>query len=235
MEHRADIDRAVDRLTAYGLEKGLIGREDVIWARNSLLALLDKSDYGEAPLPEGETDLAAVLSQLTEYAVGEGLVHDDNVSRDLFDTRLMGALTPRPSQVIQRFWEEYRESPAAATDWYYAFSGDTNYIRRDRIARDLKWTVDTDYGALDITINLSKPEKDPRAIAGLLKKEEDAEFLFVEPNIKTHKEFPLTDAATAISRADVLVCLVAHKEFAGLPGRKPDAAVLNFCNLPGLE
>ncbi len=168
------MDRNIDRLVAYGLQKHLIEASDAIWARNALLALLDKSDYTEGPAVEGPVDLPAVLSALTEYAVSAGLVHDDNVSRDLFDTALMGVLTPRPSQVIQTFRAKYQESPQAATDWYYTFSGDTNYIRRDRIARDMKWTVDTEYGALDITINLSKPEKDPRAIAGALKQQSAA-------------------------------------------------------------
>ena len=168
------IDRTVDQLVAYGLGKGLIQAEDRVWARNSLLALLDKNDYEEGPLPPSLPDLPAILSPLTEYAVAEGLIHDDNVSRDLFDTRLMGVLTPRPGQVVGAFRERQARSPREATDWFYALAGDTNYIRRDRIAKDRKWQADTPYGPMDITINLSKPEKDPRAIAALLKKQSTA-------------------------------------------------------------
>ena len=94
-----------------------------------------------------------------------GRIEDGTTSRDLFDTELMGRLTPRPSQVIRAFRTRYEESPEAATDWYYQFSQDTDYILRYRIAKDVKWVAPTPYGDLDITINLSKPEKDPRAIA----------------------------------------------------------------------
>ena len=93
------------------------------------------------------------------------LAENSVVYRDLFDTELMGRLTPRPAQVIETFQSLYREDPKRATDWYYKFSQDTNYIRRDRIAKDVQWKTDTQYGELDITINLSKPEKDPKAIA----------------------------------------------------------------------
>ena len=160
------MDRYIDLLVAYGLEKHLIEPDDAVWCRNTLMNILQKPDYapGEplppAPLPE-------VLSVLTEDAVSRGLCGSDTVSLDLFDTRLMGALTPRPSQVHRRFFELYARSPQAATDWFYAFSGDTNYIRRDRIARDLRWQADSPYGTLDISINLSKPEKDPKAVAAL--------------------------------------------------------------------
>ena len=160
------MDRYIDLLVAYGLEKHLIEPGDAVWCRNTLMNILQKPDYapGEplppAPLPE-------VLSVLTEDAVSRGLCGSDTVSQDLFDTRLMGALTPRPSQVRRRFFELYARSPQAATDWFYAFSGDTNYIRRDRIARDLRWQADSPYGTLDISINLSKPEKDPKAMAAL--------------------------------------------------------------------
>ena len=106
-----------------------------------------------------------LLETLTEDAVARGVCEDNQVARDLFDTRLMGVLTPAPREVREQFRELYRESPWQATDWFYKFSQDTNYIRRDRIAKDQKWVYEGKYGALDITINLSKPEKDPRAIA----------------------------------------------------------------------
>ena len=114
----------------------------------------------------GEIDLAAVLDTLLDDAHARGVLAEDSVVyRDLMDSELMGRLTPRPAQVIEKFNALYEKSPEAATDWYYAFSQDTNYIRRDRIAKDVQWKTDTEYGELDITINLSKPEKDPKAIA----------------------------------------------------------------------
>ena len=153
----------LDALVNYGLETGLIQPGDETYVFNRLLEILGLDDAGEgeavsAPLPE-------ILGALTDDAVRRGLVDDNITARDLYDTRLMGALTPYPHEVRQRFAALYAESPRAATDWYYRFSCDTNYIRRDRIAKDLKWTYDCEYGTLDVTINLSKPEKDPRAIA----------------------------------------------------------------------
>ena len=160
------MDRYIDLLIAYGLEKHLIEPADAVWCRNALLDLLGRTDYTPGkPLPA--VPLAEILAALTDNAVARGLCADDTTSRDLFDTRLMGALTPRPSQVRRQFFDLYAQSPQAATDWYYAFSCDTNYIRRDRIARDLRWQTDTPYGTLDLSINLSKPEKDPKAAAAL--------------------------------------------------------------------
>ena len=160
------MDRYIDLLIAYGLEKHLIEPADAVWCRNALLDLLGRTDYTPGkPLPA--VPLAEILATLTDNAVARGLCADDTTSRDLFDTRLMGALTPRPGQVRRQFFDLYAQSPQAATDWYYAFSCDTNYIRRDRIARDLRWQTDTPYGTLDLSINLSKPEKDPKAAAAL--------------------------------------------------------------------
>ena len=154
------MDRYIDLLVAYGLEKHLIEPADAVWCRNTLLDILQKPDYTPG-LPLPAIPLPEILSTLTDDAVARGLCGGDIVSRDLFDTRLMGALTPRPSQVRRHFFDLYHRSPQAATDWYYAFSGDTNYIRRDRIARDLRWQTATPYGTMDLSINLSKPEKDP--------------------------------------------------------------------------
>ena len=160
------MDRYIDLLVSYGLERGLIAPADAVWCRNTLLDILQKPDYAPGqPLPA--MPLPDILAALTDDAVGRGLCGDDTVSRDLFDTKLMGVLTPRPSQVRRQFFHRYAQSPQAATDWYYAFSGDTNYIRRYRIARDLRWQAGTPYGTLDISINLSKPEKDPKAVAAL--------------------------------------------------------------------
>ena len=153
-------------LADYGVSRGLIAEADRTWAVNTLLAAMGLTEY-EEPQAAGtaETSLEMILGLLTEFAVKRGVIQGDITSRDLFDTGLMGILTPRPSQVIGTFREKYAQSPQAATDWYYRFSQDTDYIRRYRIARDVKWVAPTEYGDLDITINLSKPEKDPRAIA----------------------------------------------------------------------
>ena len=153
-------------LADYAIAKNLIQPADRVWAVNTLLAAMELEDYQEPQEPRSaQPPLEEILGFLTDFAVQRGLIQGDVTSRDLFDTGLMGLLTPRPSQVIEIFQEKYRQSPQAATDWYYQFSQDTDYIRRYRIARDVKWVAPTEYGDLDITINLSKPEKDPRAIA----------------------------------------------------------------------
>ena len=154
----------LDALIGYGLETGLIQEGDETYVFNRLLEILrldEAADGGEAvSLP-----LADILNALVDDAVCRGVIEDNITARDLLDTALMGALTPWPHEVRAIFEGLYAVSPRAATDWYYRFSCDTNYIRRDRIAKDLKWVYESDYGPLDITINLSKPEKDPRAIA----------------------------------------------------------------------
>ena len=157
------MNQAVWGLISYAKNQKLITEEDTFYAVNSLLQVLaldaiEEASAMKAPLHE-------ILEVLTEDAVSRGICQDDQVSRDLFDTKLMGALTPWPREVQTTFRNLYAESPEKATEWYYQFSQDTNYIRRDRIARDKKWVYDGKYGKLDITINLSKPEKDPRAIA----------------------------------------------------------------------
>ena len=159
-------NQAIAQLISYALEKRLIQPEDRMWTVNTLLEALalDGCALPEELPPAGE--LSAALEALLDDAVERGVLKENTVTyRDLLDTRLMGILTPRPSQVIGQFRSLYRQAPEKATDWYYQFSQDTNYIRRDRIARDVQWKVETEYGQLDITINLSKPEKDPKAIA----------------------------------------------------------------------
>ncbi|MBP3279509.1 MAG: UDP-glucose--hexose-1-phosphate uridylyltransferase [Butyrivibrio sp.] len=170
---------AVKKLVAYGLRTELIEKEDIIYAVNSLLIILgqDSAEFeideieklsegiDKAAIDDG-TYLEGVLKELDDYAAANGLIENDSVVyRDLFDTKLMGALTERPSAVIKKFNEKYAVSPEAATEYYYNFSRNTDYIRRYRISKDMKWTAETEYGDLDITINLSKPEKDPKAIA----------------------------------------------------------------------
>lgn len=153
----------LDALVRYAVERGLIHEDDICVARNRLLEILrlDEAEPGEkvsAPLHE-------LLAALTQDAAAHGLIEDTVTDRDLFDTKLMGALTPLPHEVRETFARLRRDDPQRATDWFYCFSQDTNYIRRDRIAKDVKWNYVSDYGELDITINLSKPEKDPRDIA----------------------------------------------------------------------
>ena len=160
-------DTAITMLVTYALRKGLIQPCEEIWATNALLGVLKLDSYTppETEMPE-DIDLPTVLDALMDDAHARGVLEENSiVYRDLFDTALMGVLTPRPAQVIDTFQSLRQENPQKATDWYYRFSQDTNYIRRDRIAKDVQWKAPTDYGELDITINLSKPEKDPKAIA----------------------------------------------------------------------
>ena len=156
----------IDALVKYGIRHGLVEEEDQTWAVNRLLAALGLDTY-EAPPADfsASPELEQILAPLLDDAVARGLIENSITVRDLLDTELMGILTPRPSQVNARFRALYAESPKAATDWYYQFSQDTDYIRRYRIAKDMKWVAPTEYGDLDITVNLSKPEKDPKAIA----------------------------------------------------------------------
>ena len=160
------ISTAIQQLVNYGLDTGLILPDDEIYIRNQLLMTMQLDSFTE---PEGDvcyTDLESILKTLVDDAVARGVCEDNSTARDLFDTKLMGVLTPRPSIVRANFEERYEEEgPQAATDWFYKFSQDTDYIRRYRIKRDVKWVTKTPYGDLDITINLSKPEKDPKAIA----------------------------------------------------------------------
>ena len=158
------IEQAIADLLGYALRVGLIEDCDRVWAANRLLEAL-KLDNWEEPDTAQDRPLEEILKDLLDWAVENGRIEDGTTSRDLFDTELMGRLTPRPSQVIREFQAQYEESPETATDWYYKFSQDTDYILRYRIAKDVKWVAPTPYGDLDITINLSKPEKDPRAIA----------------------------------------------------------------------
>ena len=158
------ICKNIRQLVNYGLKNNLLEKEDEIFTVNQLLELfgLDEMEEVEAP----EADLEDILKEMLDYAAANGLMEDDITHRDLFDTKIMSKLLPRPGEVIRTFWKLYKEeSPKAATDYYYKFSQDTDYIRRYRVCKDQKWTTATEYGDIDITINLSKPEKDPKAIA----------------------------------------------------------------------
>ena len=170
---------AITKLITYALRTGLIEESERVWAFNTILDALkldnvapETSEPVSADLPSDSTGrpkadaLAGILDTLLDDAYQRGVLSGNSTDyRDLLDTEIMGRLTPRPAAVIARFKGLYRQDPKAATDWYYRFSQDTNYIRRDRIAKDIQWKSPTEYGDLDITINLSKPEKDPKAIA----------------------------------------------------------------------
>lgn len=159
------IDSSVKKLVQYGLETDLLAAEEEIYARNLLLDALHLDAYTDDGQEYRDVNLEETLRELLDYACDQGIIEDTVTDRDLFDTRLMNALTPRPKTVIDTFREKHGASPREATDWYYKFSQDSDYIRRYRIARDRRWQTPTEYGDLDITINLSKPEKDPKAIA----------------------------------------------------------------------
>ena len=158
------IETYIDSLVAYAMNTGLTEPEDHVVVVNRLLDLLRLDDY--APTDELLIeDLEEILAGILDYAVEKGLCDDGITARDIFDTRIMGALTPMPREVIATFRALYEQNPQMATDWYYQFSCDTDYIRRYRIAKDMRWKYASEYGEMDITINLSKPEKDPKAIA----------------------------------------------------------------------
>ena len=158
------IETYIDSLVSYAMNRGLAEPVDHQVLTNRLLDILRKDDYEPSAEPQSE-DLEEILGGILDYAVERGLCEDNITARDIFDTRIMGAVTPMPREVVRTFEEKYAVSPAEATDWYYQFSCDTDYIRRYRIAKDMRWKFASDYGEMDITINLSKPEKDPKAIA----------------------------------------------------------------------
>ena len=161
------IEINIKKLVKYGLLTGLVKEEDAIYTTNRLLELFAIEDMEcEEEVTMTVEELPVVLNEMMDYAVEQGIMKEDGiVYRDLFDTKIMSMLVGRPSEVIGEFWDLYKESPEAATDFFYKFSQDTDYIRRYRIAKDVKWVTPTEYGDIDITINLSKPEKDPKAIA----------------------------------------------------------------------
>ena len=170
------IEKSIVKLMQYGLATGLIAREDRRYMVNHILELLKIDAISDEALVQvmefdGEDksvvdQLEDILSDICDYAYENGLMEENSIGyRDLFDTKVMGLLVDRPAHEIEKFWQDYREDPVKATDAYYKFSQDTDYIRRYRIRKDMKWVAPTQYGDLDITINLSKPEKDPKAIA----------------------------------------------------------------------
>ena len=172
------IQERILELTEYGLVTGLVEPQDKRFTINRLLELFHIDELEDevtaayekrTPMTQesAEEALPQILAEMLDYAAEQMLIPDNTITyRDLFDTKIMSMLVPRPSEVVRRFYDLYeKESPQAATDYFYKLSRDTDYIRRYRVKKDLKWTADTEFGTLDITINLSKPEKDPKAIA----------------------------------------------------------------------
>ena len=156
----------ISNLVTYAIQTGLMTEDDRGYAVNELLELLKLDEYEALQKTVSDICLEETLNNILDYAHETGVLEENSiVYRDLFDTKIMGLLTPRPHEVIAKFRALYEEAPVKATDYFYKLSQDTDYIRRYRICKDVKWTSDTPYGTLDITINLSKPEKDPKAIA----------------------------------------------------------------------
>lgn len=162
-----NINVAVKSLVKYAISNGMIEKWDEIWAINTVCQALNMDSFEDCEAENAE--LEDILASILDYAVENGLCEDSVVYRDLFDTKIMGLLTPKPSEVISKFHFLYSRDKKAATDYYYKLCQDSDYIRRYRIKNDLKWITKTEYGDIDITINLSKPEKDPKAIAAALK------------------------------------------------------------------
>lgn len=159
------LDESIKKLVEYGISSGLTPESERIYSTNLLLDLFHKDDFSNPDIDTTKLSLEPILEDLLDEAVKLGIIEDGITSRDLFDTKLMNTLVPRPAQVQERFFEEYKKSPEAATEYFYDLSRKSNYIRTYRVAKDMRWTVGTSYGTLDVTINLSKPEKDPKAIA----------------------------------------------------------------------
>lgn len=168
------IYESIKALAGYGLTTQLISQDDVVYVQNRLLETLGLDGFDEqsmgSEIPDTKIEsLESILKSILDYAAENGLLENNSVVyRDLFDTKIMSCLVDRPSAIRSKFDSLYKVSPKDATNWYYKFSQDTDYIRRYRVSRDLKWKSSTEYGELDITINLSKPEKDPKAIAAAL-------------------------------------------------------------------
>ena len=159
------LSKSITKLVQYGMETGLVPECEKNYTINLLLDVFHEDEYVEPEESFSDVDLEETLNELLDEAVKRGLIEDSVVYRDLFDTRLMNCLMPRPAQVQKEFWDKYQNSPQEATDYFYKLSQDSNYIRRYRVKKDQKWKVDSPYGEIDITINLSKPEKDPKVIA----------------------------------------------------------------------
>ena len=159
------LSKNIKKLVEYGVETGLTPECERIYTTNLLLELFKEDEYEDVSIEGEELNLEEILKELLDEACARGIIEDSIVYRDLFDTKMMNCLVPRPAQVQETFAKKYEVSPKEATDYYYKLSQDSDYIRRYRVCKDRKWKVDSPYGEIDITINLSKPEKDPKAIA----------------------------------------------------------------------
>lgn len=159
------LNESIRKLVQYGIDTGLTPACEKNYTVNLLLDLFKEDEYEEPAETFTEINLEEVLKELLDEAVKRGIIEDSVVYRDLFDTKIMNCLMPRPAQVQKEFWDRYEKSPEEATDYFYKLSQDSDYIRRYRVKKDRKWSVESEYGTIDITINLSKPEKDPKAIA----------------------------------------------------------------------
>ncbi len=160
------INEYVEKLVKYALDRDFIKEEDTVWAINSILSAIGVDTYEKTEKEYGEIDIEQTLAYILDYVASKGIIDGESiVERDLYDTKLMGILTPRPFEVIAEFFAHYKNSPKEATDYFYALSRNTDYIRTYRVKRDMRWVTKTKFGDIDITINLSKPEKDPKAIA----------------------------------------------------------------------
>lgn len=159
------LHEAIKKLVDYGVTTGLTPECERIYTTNLLLELFHEDEYVDIECDLSDIALEEVLKELLDEACKRDIITDSIVYRDLFDAKLMNCLMPRPAQIQSDFWKLYQSSPETATDYYYKLSQDSDYIRRYRVSKDMKWTTETEYGTLDITINLSKPEKDPKAIA----------------------------------------------------------------------
>lgn len=156
------LSESIAALVNYGMETGLTPACEKIYTTNLLLDIFHEDDY-EEPSQIPSLSLEEILKELLDEAVRRELIPDSIAYRDLFDTRLMNCLLPRPAQVQADFWKQYEISPEAATAFFYKFSQDSDYIRRYRVCKDQKWKISSDYGEIDITINLSKPEKESQS------------------------------------------------------------------------
>ncbi len=160
------INTYITELVNYGISKGLVDELDRVYVTNRLIGFFGLDEYTAPEEVPASRELHLILEDMMSWAYSNGVMKSDTTAgKDLFDTAVMGVITPPPSSVIRRFNELCNKSSKDATDWYYDFSKATNYIRTDRIAKDVKWVTPTEFGDIDITINLSKPEKDPRDIA----------------------------------------------------------------------
>lgn len=206
MAKKTAVSTYITELANYGVNRGLVDELDRVYVINSLMSVLGVKEYTKPSRTPRERELHLILEDLINYALETGVLESDSVAnKDLFDTKLMGVLTLPPSVVAGTFYALYEDDPKIATDWYYDFSCNTNYIRTDRIARDMKWKTQTEYGDIDITINLSKPEKDPRDIAAagkakstsypkclLCPENEGFEGSLTHPARQNHRIIPIT-------------------------------------------